>query len=78
MVASQQRHSVWPASFEDHQPGESLQAVVAPVYKVPHEDVVGIWRRSALSEEFLQVVELSVDIPTHRHWGADWLDVGLL
>ena len=78
MVASQERHSVRPASFEDHEAGEGLEAVVAPVYKVPHEDVVGVWRRSALSEQFLQVVELSVDIPTHRHWGADWLDVGLL
>ena len=78
MVASQQSHSVWPASFEDHQPGESLQAVVTTVYKVPHEDVVCVGRRSTLSEQLLQVVELSMDVSTHSNWRADRLDVGLL
>ena len=77
VVASQQRHSVRPASFEDHQPGERLEAVVTAVYKVSHEDVVGVRWRTALSEELLQVVELSMDVSTHRHWGADGLDVGL-
>ena len=94
VVASQQSHSVRPASFEDHQPGESLQAVVTPVHKVSHEDVVGVWRRSPLPEQLLQVVELSVDISayltphrvecfggslyTNRDRRADWLNVGLL
>ena len=78
MVSPEERHTVGPASFEDHQPGESLQAVVAPVYKVSHEDVVCVRRRSALSEELLQVVELSMDISADRHGGADGLDVGLL
>ena len=78
VVASQQSHSVRPASFEDHQPGERLQAVVTSVHKVPHEDVVGVRRRAALSEQLLQVVELAVDVPTDSHGGADRLDVGLL
>ena len=78
MVAPEESHAVRPAGFEDHQSGESLQAVVTPVYKVSHEDVVGVRRRTALSKQLLQVVELSMDISADRHRGADWLDVGLL
>ena len=32
---------------------------------VTHEEVVGVWVRAADSEEFHQVVELSVYVPTH-------------
>ena len=59
-------------------PGEGLEAVVAPVHEVPHEDVVGVWGRAALSEELLQVVDLAVDIATHRHGAVHGLDVTLL
>ena len=46
MVAPEQGHLVRPPCLEDHQPGQGLEAVVAPVHKVPHEDVVGVWRRT--------------------------------
>ena len=59
-------------------PGEGLEAVVAPVHEVPHEDVVGVWGRAALSEELLQVIELAVDVATHCHGAGHRLDVALL
>ena len=36
---------------EDHPPCERLQTVVAPVHKVSHEDIVGVWRWAAGSDQ---------------------------
>ena len=36
---------------EDHPPCERLQTVVAPVHKVSHEDIVGVWRWAASSDQ---------------------------
>ena len=58
-------------------PGECLEAVIAPVHEVPHEDVVGVWRWAPLSEQLLQVIELAVDVATHRHGAGHGLDVAL-
>lgn len=59
-------------------PGQGLQAVVPPVHKVPHEDVVGIRWRTSTPEKLLQIIELAMDVPAHGDRGGDWLDVGLL
>ena len=71
VVSSEQSHPVWPPSFEHHQPGEGLEAVVAAVHEVAHEDVVGVGRRPALPEQLLQVVELAVDIAADGDGAAD-------
>ena len=68
VVAPEESDSVWPPRLEDHQPGEGLQAVVASVHEVSHEDVVGVWGWTSLSEQLLQVVELSMDVSTHLMW----------
>ena len=90
VVASEQGHLVRPPRLEHHQPGEGLQAVVAPVHKVPHEDVVGLWRWTPspdvqrigqpkqshfenLPEEFFQVIELPMNIPTNSHRWWYWI-----
>ena len=36
---------------EDYPPCERLQTVVAPVHKVSHEDIVGVWRWAAGSDQ---------------------------
>ena len=59
-------------------PCKSLQAVVPPVHKIPHEDVVCIRWRTSTPEELLQIIELSMDVPTDSDRGGDRLDVGLL
>ena len=40
MIASQQSHVRRISSLQEHEQGEGFQAVVTPVYKVAHEDVV--------------------------------------
>ena len=39
---------VRPPGFEDHEPCEGLEGVVAAVHKVTHEDIVGVGGRAAL------------------------------
>ena len=77
MVSSEQSHPVWPPSFEHHQPGEGLEAVVAAVHEVAHEDVVGVGRRPALPEQLLQVVELAVDIAADGDGAADQSEMSM-
>lgn len=43
-----------------------------------HEDVVCLWNRPSSSKQFKEVIELTMDITTYRHRGANRLDVGLL
>ena len=54
VVPSQQGYPVWPPGLEYHEAGECLQAVVSPVHKVPHEDVVGVRYGASSPEEFLE------------------------
>ena len=42
MVAPQERYPVRPLGLQRQQPRQRLEAVVAPVHKVPQEDVVRI------------------------------------
>ena len=77
VVSSEQSHPVWPPSFEHHQPGEGLEAVVAAVHEVAHEDVVGVGRRPALPEQLLQVVELAVDIAADGDGAADQSEMSM-
>ena len=78
MVSSEKSHPVGPPSFEHHEPGEGLEAVVAAVHEVAHEDVVGVGAVAAGLEQRLQVVELAVDVAADRDRRGDRLDVGLL
>ena len=40
MVSSEQGHVCWVSSFQQHEQREGFKAVVAPVHKVTHENVV--------------------------------------
>jgi len=78
VIATKQGDLVRPSGLEQEQSGESLEAVVASVHKVPHEDVVGVGHLAAASKQLLQVVELAVDVAAHGDGREDWLHVGLL
>ena len=54
MVPSEQCHLVRPPCLQHHQPGQSLQAVVPSVHKVPHEDVVSVGTVATSSKQFLK------------------------
>ena len=40
MVAPEQCHVSWIPGFQQHEQGEGLKAIVAPVNKVTHKDIV--------------------------------------
>jgi len=78
VVTAQQRHLLWVLGLEDEQLRERLEAVVAAVDKVAHENVVGLGRVAARAEQLLQVVVLTVDVTAHGHGRAHRLHVALL
>lgn len=60
MIAPQQRDMRWVCCLEQHQQREHLQAVVATVHKIAHENVVGAGHLTACFEKLQQVVKLAM------------------
>ena len=54
-------------NLEGDEEGDSLDAVVASVHIVAHEQVVGVGRLAPDPEQLHQVVELAVHVPAHCH-----------
>jgi hypothetical protein len=65
MIASQQCHMCRISSFQQHEQSERFQAVVTPVNKVTHEDVVGAWHFSPGGKQLEQVMKLTMDVSTN-------------
>ena len=65
VVAADERDAVGVADLERQQEQEGLHAVEAPVDEVAHEEVVGVRHVAAHFEQLLEVVELSVNVPTY-------------
>ena len=78
MVPSEQCHLVRPPCLQHHQPGQSLQAVVPSVHKVPHEEVVCVWDISSYFEQLLEIIELTMNVATHCHGRVYPLNVAFL
>lgn len=51
--------------LESQQEEEGFDTVETAVHKVSHEEVVGLGDIAAYSEQFLEVVELSMDVTTY-------------
>jgi hypothetical protein len=62
VVAAEDGDAVSETDFEGDEEGDCFDAVVASVYVVAHEQVVCVGGVSAYAEEFLEVVELAVDV----------------
>lgn len=67
VIPSKKGHMCWIAGLEQHQHGEHLEAVVASIHKVAHEDVVGGRHLTARLEKAQQVMELAMDVATDLH-----------
>ena len=65
MIASQEGHVGRPPRLEQHEQREGLQAVVAAVHKVPHEDVVRLGDLPARREELQEIMKLPMDVSAH-------------
>ena len=78
MVSSQDGDAVPVPNFECDEQRNRLDAVVAAVHVVAHEQVVGFRRRAADFEEFDEIVELSVNVSADRDGTLDSRDILLL
>ncbi len=64
VVPPKQRHVRWVPRFAQHQQREDLQAVVASVHEVAHENVVRAGRLPARIKQLEQVMELAMNVST--------------
>ena len=64
--------------MERQQQEEGLDTVEASVNKIPHKEVICVRHISPDFEQLLQIIKLTMDIPTHRHWGVYPLNIALL
>ena len=62
VVASDQGYSIGVSHFKSQQQQKSLNAVVASVHKITHEQVVGVGALATYFEQLNQIIKLSVDI----------------
>ena len=77
MVSSENCKSISEADLEADKESDSLHWVVTSIHIVTHEQVVRLGWLASDSEEFLQVVELPMNVTTDCHWGSDYRNVGL-
>ena len=75
VVATQDRNSVLEAYFQCDEQSDCLDAVVAAIDVVAHEEVVGVRGLSANLEQLAQVVELAMNVTADRHRRAYLLHV---
>jgi hypothetical protein len=62
MVASEDGDTMWESNFEGDEEGYGFDGVVASVDVVTHKEVICVGGVSADAEEFLEIVELAVDV----------------
>ena len=67
VVAAQNGYSVWEADLERDKVGDRLNAVVASVHVVAHEEVVVIGQLATNVEKLFQIIELTVDVAANGH-----------
>ena len=65
MVASNQSYSLWIAHFEGNQQQKCFNRVRPSVDKVAHEKIICVRALTTHLEQFLQVVELSMNVTTN-------------
>ena len=64
VISSQQRHVRWVPRFAQHQQREDLQAVVASIHEVAHENVVRAGGLPARVKKLEQVMKLAMNVST--------------
>lgn len=77
VISSQKSDAIWVLELEAKEKLESLDRVVASIYKVTHEDIASIRNRPTFRKELQQVMELTMDITTDRDWCTYRLHVTL-
>merc|ERR1719209_710763 len=75
MVPSQNGDSLPEADLESDEKSDRLHTVVTSVNIVAHEQVVGVRGLAPNTEQFHEIMELAVNIPTYRHWTFHLLNI---
>jgi hypothetical protein len=78
VIASKDCNSILVAHLEADEQRDSLNGIVTSIHIISHEEVVGIRRLASNSEQFDEVVPLTVNVSAHGHRAANSLDVGLI
>ena len=77
MVSSKDGYPVGVPDLQSYQQGDSLNTIVASVYIIAHEKIIGVGQLATQSEELLEVMELSVNVSADGHRSLDRLHVAL-
>ena len=64
VVAAQDEEVLWVLDLVREQQADRLERLLAPVYVVAEEEVIGLWWETAVLEEAEEVVVLAVDVTT--------------
>jgi len=75
MIAAQQGHILGVTRLQTQQQRQGLDAIMAAVHKIAHENIARLWYFPPTSKELEQVKELAVDVPADRDGASDRLDV---
>ena len=75
VVTTKDCDPIWETNLHANQKADGLNGVVTAIDVISHEQVVGIRDLSANLEQFLKIVELSMDITANRHRGLYLPDI---
>ena len=78
MVSSKDRDSVWISYLQCDEKSHCLNRVITSIHVVAHEEIVVIRQLTSDLEEFLQVIELTMDVSTNGDGSSYWLHVALV
>eukprot|EP00327_Prymnesium_parvum_P008790 CAMPEP_0182818406 /NCGR_PEP_ID=MMETSP0006_2-20121128/12000_1 /TAXON_ID=97485 /ORGANISM="Prymnesium parvum, Strain Texoma1" /LENGTH=116 /DNA_ID=CAMNT_0024944855 /DNA_START=893 /DNA_END=1243 /DNA_ORIENTATION=- len=78
MIPSQQSDLLRVSRLQQQKHCHRLDTIVAPVYKIAHEDVACVRALPSCTEQLEKVVELPVDVPTYGDRARDRLYGALL
>lgn len=75
VVAAEDSDALRVADFESNEESNCLNGIITSINVVTHEEIVGIWIGSTNSEEFHQVVKLTMDVTAYSHRAFHWLHI---
>jgi hypothetical protein len=76
VISSKEGDMLGVFDFEAKQIFESFNRRVASIHEISNENVVGVWDLSSSSEQFEEIIELTVNISANSDWSRNWLYVG--
>ncbi len=70
MIATNQCNAIRVAYFESQQQQKSFDRIKTTVYKITHEQIVGVRAIVTHFEQFFQIIELTMNVTTNLENGT--------